>query len=117
MRVKLLSLNLRTLRYFLERVKLLLLFSYLIYNFPYSLFVRSNPLPSESRLRCCDRYIHCHRLLAVKPLSPREHAGRRVGKGGTLGSVHTTAILIRDGRGTDRASSDHLEPRNCHCQR
>jgi len=27
--------------------------------------------------------------LAVKPLSPREHAGRRVGKGGTLGSVQT----------------------------
>jgi len=32
--------------------------------------------------------IRCHRLLAVKPLSPREHAGRRVRKGGTLGSVH-----------------------------
>ena len=47
-----------------------------------------NPLPSD-RLRCCDRHIRCHRLLAVKPLSPREHAGRRVGKGGTLGSVHT----------------------------
>jgi len=47
-----------------------------------------NPLPSDSRLRCCDRYIRCHRLLAVKPLSPREHEGRRVGKGGTLGSVH-----------------------------
>ena len=43
-----------------------------------------------------------HRLLAVKPLSPREHVGRRVGKGGTLGSVQTTAVLIRD-----RASSDH----------
>ena len=26
-----------------------------------------NPLPSD-RLRCCDRYIRCHRLLAVKPL-------------------------------------------------
>ena len=47
-----------------------------------------NPLPSD-RLCCCDRYIRCHRLLAVKPLSPREHAGRRVGKGGTLGSVQT----------------------------
>jgi len=46
------------------------------------------PLPSDSRLRCCDRYIRCHWLLAVKPLSPREHAGRRVGKGGTSGSVH-----------------------------
>jgi len=56
-------------------------------NFPYRLFVRINPLPSKSRLRCCDRYIRCHRLLAVKPLSPRQHAGRRVGKGGTLGSV------------------------------
>ena len=50
-----------------------------------------NPLPSDSRLRCCDRYIRCHRLLAVKLLSPREHAGRRVGKGGTLGSVHTAS--------------------------
>jgi len=29
----------------------------LIYNFPYRRFVRINPLPSESRLRCCDRYI------------------------------------------------------------
>ena len=47
-----------------------------------------NPLPSDSRLRCCDRYIRCHRLLAVKPLSPTEHAGRRVGNGGTLGTVH-----------------------------
>jgi len=47
-----------------------------------------NPLPSD-RLRCCDRYIWCHRLLTVKPLSPREHAGRRVGKGRTLGSVQT----------------------------
>jgi len=34
-----------------------------------------------------DRYIRCHRLLAVKPLSPMEHAGRRVGKGRTLGSA------------------------------
>jgi len=53
--------------------------------------------PATARLRCCDRYmyIRCHRLLAVKPLSPREHAGRRVGKGGTLGSVQTTAVLIR----------------------
>jgi len=51
--------------------------------------------PATARLRCCDRYIRCHRLLAVKPLSPKEHAGRRVGKGGTLGSVQTTAVLIR----------------------
>ena len=27
--------------------------------------------------------------VGFKPLSPREHAGRRVGKGGTLGSVQT----------------------------
>jgi len=52
--------------------------------------------PMTARLRCCDRYIRCHRLLAVKLLSPREHAGRRVGKGGTLGSV---------------------EPSDCRCQR
>jgi len=51
--------------------------------------------PVTARMRCWDRYIRCHRLLAVKPLSPREHAGRRVGKGGTLGSVQTTAVLIR----------------------
>jgi len=75
---------------------------YLIYNFPYRLYVRINPLPSESRLRCCDRYIRCHQLLAVKPLSPREHTGRRVGKGGTLGSVYRprpswfeTAVVYR----------------------
>jgi len=46
--------------------------------------------PATARLRCFDRYIRCHRLLAVKPLSPREHAGRRVRKGTTLGSVQTT---------------------------
>jgi len=27
-----------------------------------------NPLPSN-RLRCCDQYIQCQRLLAVKPLN------------------------------------------------
>ena len=65
--------------------------------------------PATARLRCSDQYIRCHRLLAVKPLSPREHAGRRVRKGRTLGSVQTTAV----GRGTDTASSDHLEPSDC----
>ena len=50
---------------------------------------RALTLYTSDRLRCCDRYIRRHRLLAVKPLSPREHAGRRVGKGGTLGSVQT----------------------------
>ena len=63
-------------------------------NFPYRLFVRINPLPSKSRLRCCDRYIRCHRLLAVKPLSPRQHAGRRVGMG-LLAAYTDTAVLIR----------------------
>jgi len=43
-----------------------------------------------------------------------EHVGRRVGKGGTLGSVQTTAVLIRDGRGTDRASSDPLAVTSAH---
>jgi len=38
-------------------------------NFPYRLFVCINPLPSESRLPCCDRYIRCQRSLAVKPLT------------------------------------------------
>jgi len=28
-----------------------------------------NPLPSESRLHCCDRCIRCQRSLAVKPLT------------------------------------------------
>jgi len=51
-----------------------------------------NPLPSD-RLRCCDRYIRCHRWLAVKPLSPREHAGRRVGNGSVQTERHPILVL------------------------
>jgi len=40
-----------------------------------------NPLPSV-RLRCCDRYIRCQRLLAVKPLNsrPAKQAVRPIGR-------------------------------------
>ena len=67
-----------------------------------------NPLPSD-RLRCCDRYIRCHQLLAVKRLSPREHAGRRLGKGGTLGSVQTERHPITV------LKLQPLEPSDCRC--
>ena len=72
-------------------------------NFPYRLFVCINPLPSD-RLRCCDRYrpIRCHRLLAVKPLSPREHM-----RGGGCERAELLAAY------TERQP---LEPTDCRCR-
>jgi len=67
-----------------------------------------NPLPSD-RLRCCDRYIRCHRLLAVKPLEVQ---------GNTRGGGWERAELLAAYRQSvirSLSTLQPLEPSDCCC--